>query len=243
MGLAWRRSSDEARRDRRGVVDDIVSLLIDMGFPLDDPGWPSPPSRPPSGWTRAEDVGRDLPLVAARAVARLRRVPLAEIRRGAARDSRGDQERSIARELNIPEGNAALEESRVRTLFSSGRGVRDPSRRGDVAPAVPRKPGRWFWKNRRRRSGPHRTGGASRRAGKRNGPAGKSRRVHRADRDPGRPVLVPGRTFHREADHRGDPPRRSGEPPGPGVVGGPDRGRSRGSGSPRFSRPWRRSTV
>jgi hypothetical protein len=85
----------------------------------------------------------DLPLVAAPGRCELRRVPLAEIRRELPGIRAEIRERSIARELNIPAGNAIPEESPGSNLVHVGdemyeiRPVEE-----DVAPAVPADPGR-----------------------------------------------------------------------------------------------------
>jgi len=224
MGLAWEAIlRDESSRDRRGFVDDIVSLLIDMGFPSTIRGWPSPPSPPPSGWTRSGD-GRTWTCrwSAARGRASCGASP-AEIPRNCP-DPREIRERSIARSLNIPAGNVARRSTRVRTSFSSGEVYEiRPARR--PAPQRSRlKPGRLVPEEARRRwSGPNRT--------RRSVPAGPE-----PERPAGNPrastvrtvtlatCTGPGRTFHREADHREilrDDPRTSGPAwlgPGPGAI-------------------------
>ena len=239
MGLAW----EAILGMKLGVtgeelVDDLVSLLIGMGFPLDDPGVALTSIAAAIGMDKKRMMSDvDLPLVAAPGRCELRRVPLAEIRRELPGIRAEIRERSIARELNIPAEEC--DPGRVpgfEPCSRRGRGVRDPSRRGERRPRGPRgsraggRPGTGAG-----RAGIG-TGAGSRRAGTVTAAVGNPRRARRADRDPGRPVLVPGRAFHREADRRGDPPRRPREPPGPGVVGGPDRGRSPGGGSPRVPR-------
>jgi len=79
----------------------------------------------------------DLPLVAAPGRCELRRVPLAEIRRELPGIRAEIRERSIARELIIPEGNAIPEESPVSNLVRVGDEVYEirPVEE-NVAPAV-----------------------------------------------------------------------------------------------------------
>ena len=144
MGLAWEAIlgmklgvTDE------GLVDDIVSLLIDMGFPLDDPGVALTSIAAAIGMDkkrRMSDV--DLPLIAAPGRCELRRVPLAEIRRELPGIRAEIRERSIARELNIPAGNAAPEESPGSNLVQLGGEVYEirPVEE-DAAPAVPAEAG------------------------------------------------------------------------------------------------------
>ena len=144
MGLAWEAIlgmklgvTDE------GLVDDIVSLLIDMGFPLDDPGVALTSIAAAIGMDkkrRMSDV--DLPLVAAPGRCELRRVPLAEIRRELPGIRAEIRERSIARELNIPAGNAAPEESPGSNLVQLGGEVYEiRSVEENAAPAVPAEAG------------------------------------------------------------------------------------------------------
>jgi 3-dehydroquinate synthase len=125
MGLAW-----EAILGMKlgvtggGVVDDLVSLLIDMGFPLDDPGVALTSIAAAIGMDKKRLVSDvDLPLVAAPGRCELRRVPLAEIRRELPGIRAEIRERSIARELNIPEGDAIREESPVSNLVRVGDDV------------------------------------------------------------------------------------------------------------------------
>ncbi|MBE0605482.1 MAG: hypothetical protein IH610_04250, partial [Deltaproteobacteria bacterium] len=122
MGLAW-----EAILGRKlGVtggelVDDLVSLLIDMGFPLDDPGVALTSIAAAIGMDKKRMVmDVDLPLIAAPGRCELRRVPLAEIRRELPGIRAEIRERSIERELNIPEGDATQEESPVSNLVRVG---------------------------------------------------------------------------------------------------------------------------
>ncbi len=122
MGLAW-----EAILGRKlGVtggelVDDLVSLLIDMGFPLDDPGVALTSIAAAIGMDKKRMVlDVDLPLVVAPGRCELRRVPLAEIRRELPGIRAEIRERSIARELNIPAGDAIQEESPVSNLVRVG---------------------------------------------------------------------------------------------------------------------------
>jgi len=122
MGLAW-----EAVLGMKlgvtggGMVDDLASLLIDMGFPLDDPGVALTSIAAAIGMDKkrmASDV--DLPLIAAPGRCELRRIPLAEIRRELPGIRAEIRERSIARELNIPAGDAIREESPVSNLVRVG---------------------------------------------------------------------------------------------------------------------------
>jgi hypothetical protein len=79
----------------------------------------------------------DLPLVVSPGRCELRRVPLAEIRRQLPGIRAEIRERSIARELNIPEGNVIPEESPVSNLVRVGDEVYEirPVEE-NVAPAV-----------------------------------------------------------------------------------------------------------
>jgi 3-dehydroquinate synthase len=122
MGLAW-----EAILGRKlGVtgeelVDGIVSLLIAMGFPLDDPGVALTSIAAAIGMDKKRMVSDvDLPLVAAPGRCELRRVPLSQIRRELPGIRAEIRERSIARELNVPAGIAPPEESPVSNLVHVG---------------------------------------------------------------------------------------------------------------------------
>jgi len=140
MGLAW-----EAILGRKlGVtgeklVDDLVSLLIDMGFPLDDPGVALTSIAAAIGMDKKRMVSDvDLPLIVSPGRCELRRVPLAEIRRELPGIRAEIRERSIARELNVPEGNAIPEESPVSNLVHVGDEVYEiRSIEENVAPSVP----------------------------------------------------------------------------------------------------------
>ena len=144
MGLAW----EAILGMKLGVtgeelVDGLVSLLIGMGFPLDDPGVALPSIAAAIGMDKkrmASDV--DLPLIAAPGRCELRRVPLAEIRRELPGIRAEIRERSIARELNIPAGNAVQEESPGSNLVHVGDEVYEirPVEE-NVAPAVPAEAG------------------------------------------------------------------------------------------------------
>ena len=122
MGLAW----EAILGMKLGVtgeelVDDLVSLLIGMGFPLDDPGVALTSIAAAIGMDKKRMVSDvDLPLVAVPGRCELRRVPLAEIRRELPGIRAEIRERSIARELNIPAGDAIQEESPVSNLVRVG---------------------------------------------------------------------------------------------------------------------------
>ena len=122
IGLAWEAILGMKFGVTGGeLVDDLVSLLIDMGFPLDDPGVALTSIATAIGMDKKRmllDV--DLPLVAAPGRCELRRVPLTEIRRELPGIRAEIRERSIARELNIPAGDAMREESPVSNLVRIG---------------------------------------------------------------------------------------------------------------------------
>jgi 3-dehydroquinate synthase len=122
IGLAWEAILGMKFGVTGGeLVDDLVSLLIDMGFPLDDPGVALTSIAAAIGMDKKRmllDV--DLPLVAAPGRCELRRVPLTEIRRELPGIRAEIRERSIARELNIPAGDAMREESPVSNLVRIG---------------------------------------------------------------------------------------------------------------------------
>jgi 3-dehydroquinate synthase len=139
MGLAW----EAILGARLGVtggelVDDLVSLLIGMGFPLDDPGVALTSIAAAIGMDKKRMVSDvDLPLVAAPGRCELRRVPLSEIRRELPGIRAEIRERSVARELNIPEGNAVQEAPPVSNLVHVGDEVYEiRSAVESVAPAV-----------------------------------------------------------------------------------------------------------
>jgi hypothetical protein len=121
------------------LVDDLVSLLIDMGFPLDDPGVALTSIAAAIGMDKKRMVSDvDLPLVAAPGRCELRRVPLAEIRRELPGIRAEIRERSIARELNVPAENAIPDEGPVSNLVHVGNEVYEiRSVEESVAPAVP----------------------------------------------------------------------------------------------------------
>jgi len=128
---------DEARRDRESLVDDLVSLLIGMGFPLDDPGVALTSIAAATGWTRSgwcrTWTCRWSP---PRAVANAAR-PLAEIRRELPGIRAEIRERSITRVLNVRAGDAIPEESPVSNLVHVGDEVYEiRSAEENAAPAV-----------------------------------------------------------------------------------------------------------
>jgi len=140
MGLAW----EAILGMKLGVtgeklVDDLVSLLIGMGFPLDDPGVALTSIAAAIGMDKKRMVSDvDLPLVAAPGRCELRRIPLASVRRELPGIRAEIRERSIARELNVPAGNAVPEESPVSNLVHVGNEVYEiRSVEENVAPAVP----------------------------------------------------------------------------------------------------------
>ena len=129
MGLAWEAILGMKLGVTGGeLVDRLVSLLIGMGFPLDDPGVALTSIASAIGMDKKRMVSDvDLPLVAAPGRCELRRVPLAEIR-----------ERSIAMELNVPAENAIPEESPVSNLVHVGNEVYEiRSAEENAASAVP----------------------------------------------------------------------------------------------------------
>ena len=111
-----------------------------MGFPLDDPGVALTSIAAAIGMDKKRMVSDvDLPLVAAPGRCELRRVPLAEIRRELPGIRAEIRERSIARELNVPAGNAIPEESPVSNLVHVGDEVYEiRSVEENVAPRGPR---------------------------------------------------------------------------------------------------------
>jgi len=122
MGLAWEAILGMKLGVTGGeLVDDLVSLLIDMGFPLDDPGVALTSIAAAIGMDKKRMVlDVDLPLVTAPGHCELLRVPLAEIRRELPGIRAEIRERSIARELNVPAGIAAREESPLSNLVRVG---------------------------------------------------------------------------------------------------------------------------
>jgi biotin carboxyl carrier protein len=140
MGLAWEAILGMKLGVTGGeLVDDLVSLLIDMGFPLDDPGVALTSIAASIGMDKKRMVSDvDLPLVAAPGRCELRRVPLAEIRRELPGIRAEIRERSIARDLNIPAGDAIQEESPVSNLVRVGDEVYEiRSVEEKTAPAAP----------------------------------------------------------------------------------------------------------
>ena len=121
MGLAWEAILGMKLGVTGGeLVDALISLLIDMGFPLDDPGVALTSIAAAIGMDKKRMVSDvDLPLVAAPGRCELRRVPLASIRRELPGIRAEIRERSIARELNVPPGNA-IEESPGSNLVRVG---------------------------------------------------------------------------------------------------------------------------
>jgi hypothetical protein len=103
------------------IVGDLVPLLIDMGFPLDDPGVALTSIAAAIGMDKKRMVSDvDLPLIAAPGRCELRRVPLAEIRRELPGIRAEIRERSIARDLNVPPGDAIPEEAPASNLVQVG---------------------------------------------------------------------------------------------------------------------------
>jgi hypothetical protein len=140
MGLAWEAILGMKLGVTGGdLVDAIIALLIDMGFPLDDPGVALTSIAAAIGMDKKRTVSDvDLPLVAAPGRCELRRVPLAEIRRELPGIRAEIRERSIARELNVPAGVAIPEELPVSNLVQIGNEVYEiRSIEENVAPAVP----------------------------------------------------------------------------------------------------------
>jgi hypothetical protein len=140
MGLAWEAILGMKLGVTGGkLVDGIISLLIDMGFPLDDPGVALTSIAAAIGMDKKRMVlDVDLPLVAAPGRCELRRVPLSEIRRNLPGIRAEIRERSIAREFNIPAGYAIPEESPVSNLVHVGNEVYEiRSVEENIAPAVP----------------------------------------------------------------------------------------------------------
>ena len=127
MGLAW----EAILGMKLGVTgeklaDGLVSLLIGMGFPLDDPGVALTSIAAAIGMDKKRMVSDvDLPLVVAPGRCELRRVPLAEIRRELPGIRAEIRERSIARELNVPAGDALPEASPFSNLVQVGDEVYD----------------------------------------------------------------------------------------------------------------------
>jgi 3-dehydroquinate synthase len=139
IGLAW----EAILGMKLGVtgaelVDDLVTLLIGMGFPLDDPGVALSSIAASIGMDKKRMVSDvDLPLVAAPGRCELRRIPLAEIRRELPVIRAEIRERSIARELNLPEGIAVPEEPPDSNLVRVGNEVYEiRSAQENISPAV-----------------------------------------------------------------------------------------------------------
>jgi len=139
MGLAW----EAILGMKHGVtgeelVADLVSILIEMGFPLDDPGVALTSIAAAIGMDKKRMMSDvDLPMVAAPGCCELRRVPLAEIRRELPGIRAEIRERSIARDLNIPAKNAIPEESPGSNLVHVGDEVYEiRAAEENVAPAV-----------------------------------------------------------------------------------------------------------
>ncbi|MHB1040904.1 MAG: 3-dehydroquinate synthase, partial [Desulfobacteria bacterium] len=140
MGLAWEAILGMKLGVTGGeLVDRLVSLLIGMGFPLDDPGVALTSIASAIGMDKKRMVSDvDLPLVAAPGRCELRRVPLAEIRRELPGIRAEIRERSVAGELNVPAGNAIPEESPVSNLVHVGNEVYEiRSAEENAASAVP----------------------------------------------------------------------------------------------------------
>ncbi|MGE5283651.1 MAG: 3-dehydroquinate synthase [Actinomycetota bacterium] len=118
MGLAWEAILGmKLGVTGEGLVDGIVSLLIAMGFSLDDPEMALTSIAAAIGMDKKRMVSDvDLPLAAAPGRCELRRVPLAEIRRELPGIRAEIRERSIARKISVPAGDAATEEHPVSNL-------------------------------------------------------------------------------------------------------------------------------
>ena len=122
IGLAW----ETILGLRLGVTgektaDELVSLLLDMGFPLDDPGVVLTSIAAAIGMDKKRLISDvDLPLVSSPGQCELRRVPLAEVRRELPGIRAEIRERSIARELNVPAGKAIPEEPAIPPLVHVG---------------------------------------------------------------------------------------------------------------------------
>ena len=153
MGLAW----EAILGMKFGVtgeklVDDLVSLLIGMGFPLDDPGVALTSIAAAIGMDKKRMVLGRGPAVgrrpgSMRTAAHPPRVDPA----GAARDPRGDPG-TLDRE-GAQRSGGKRDPGRVAGFEprpGRGRSVRDPSRRGERrSRGSPRKPGRRWTGNRR----------------------------------------------------------------------------------------------
>jgi len=143
MGLAW-----EAILGRKlgvtggGLVDRLVSLLIAMGFTLDDPGVALTSIAATIGMDKKRvlfDV--NLPLIVEPGRCELRNVPLAEIRRELPAIRAEIRERSIAREPLIPAERAIPEESSFSNLVYVGDEVYEiRSVEETVSPVVAAEP-------------------------------------------------------------------------------------------------------
>lgn len=143
IGLAWEAILGMKLGVTGGeLVGDLVSLLIGMGFPLDDPGVALTSIAAAIGMDKKRMVTDvDLPLIAAPGRCELRRVPLAVIRRELPGIRAGIRERSIAENLNVPAGAATQEESPVSNLVRVGEEVYEiRSLEGDAPPAAPAEP-------------------------------------------------------------------------------------------------------
>jgi hypothetical protein len=144
MGLAWEAILGMKLGVTGGeLVDDLVALLIGMGFPLDDPGVALTSIAAAIGMDKKRMVSDvDLPLIAAPGRCRLRRIPLAEIRRELPGIRAEIRERSIAKELNVPAENAIPEEPPVSNLVQVGDEVYEIRPAEAIAPpAVPAEAG------------------------------------------------------------------------------------------------------
>jgi len=144
IGLAWEAVLGRNLGVTGGdLVDDLVALLIGMGFPLDDPGVALTSIAAAIGMDKKRTVSDvDLPLIAAPGRCELRRIPLAEIRRELPGIRAEIRERSIATELNVPTENAIPEESPVSNLVQVGDEVYEIRPvEANVPPAVPAEAG------------------------------------------------------------------------------------------------------
>jgi len=144
MGLAWEAILGMKLGETGGeLVDDLVPLLIGMGFPLDDPGVALTAIAAAIGMDKKRTLSDvDLPLIVAPGRCRLRRVPIAEVRRELPGIRAEIRERSIAMELNVPAGTAVPEESPDSNLVQVGDDVYEiRAAQENVPAAVPAEAG------------------------------------------------------------------------------------------------------
>jgi len=236
MGWPGRRSSDEARRDRRGIGrrhrlpphrhgvsprrSGVALTSIAAAIGMDKK-------------RRMSDV--DLPLVAAPAVASCGASPCGDPA-GTARIRAEIRERSIARELNIPAAMWPRKSPGFEPRSARGEVYEIRSVEETAAPAVPAVAGSVVREEPAAAVGPE--------SDEEERPAGpEPERAPTGTRAASivRTVTWPTCTGPREniPPRGGSSGRSSATTPrtsGPGVVGGPDRRRSRGGGSPRVPR-------